>query len=130
MQNILTYGHVKVNDYLSQFKDDKSKQIDEENRFLRLFNEKWLVRLQDFDFHPLDDIWNKIYQESLAETPRASFTSETKRTQEAQDKAKIKLTNLLESGQTSSDLYTEVNGVKKLKPDLVITFNLSRFQNI
>lgn len=128
VQNILTYGHVKVNDYLSQFKDDKSKQIDEENRFLRLFNEKWLVRLQDFDFPPLDDIWNKIYQESLAETPRASFTSETKRTQEAQDKAKIKLTNLLESGQTSSDLYTEVNGVKKLKPDLVITFNLSRFQ--
>ncbi|RCK58968.1 DNA-directed RNA polymerase III subunit RPC3 [Candida viswanathii] len=128
IQNILTYGHVRVDDYLSQFKDDKARQIDEENRFLRLFNDKWLVRLQDFDFHPLDDIWNKVYNEALAETPRASFTSETKRVQEAQDKAKIKLTTLLESGQASSDLFTEVNGVKKLKPELVITFNLERFQ--
>ncbi|EMG48593.1 RPC82 DNA-directed RNA polymerase III subunit RPC3 [Candida maltosa Xu316] len=128
VQNVLTYGHVKIDDYLSQFKDNKSYQIEQEHKFLRLFNDKWLVRLQDFDFHSLVDIWAKIYDECLKDTPRTSTTSEIKRVAEAQDKAKHKLNLLLESGKGSADLYTEINGVKKLRPDLVITFNLPRFQ--
>ena len=65
----------------------------------------------------------------MKDTPRSSVTSEIKRVAEAQAKAKIKLNTLLESGTTGGgDIFTEVNGMKKLKPDLVVTFNLSRFQ--
>ena len=135
IQNILIHGHVKIEDYLNQFnqQDDKSKsnsmKINQENKFLKLFNDNWLIKLQDFHFHSLDDIWNKIFQECLKETPRSSVTSEIKRVAEAQAKAKVKLNTLLESGTTGGgDIFTEVNGMKKLKPDLVVTFNLSRFQ--
>ena len=98
---------------------------------MKLFNDNWLIKLQDYHFHSLDDIWNKIFEECLKDTPRSSVTSEIKRVAEAQAKAKIKLNTLLESGTTGGgDIFIEVNGMKKLKPDLVVTFNLSRFQNI
>lgn len=129
IQNILIHGHVKIEDYLTQFNHDKSMKIDQENKFLKLFNDNWLIKLQDYHFHSLDDIWNKIFEECLKDTPRSSVTSEIKRVAEAQAKAKIKLNTLLESGTTGGgDIFTEVNGMKKLKPDLVVTFNLSRFQ--
>ena len=60
IQNILIHGHVKIEDYLTQFNHDKSMKIDQENKFLKLFNDNWLIKLQDYHFHSLDDIWNKI----------------------------------------------------------------------
>ncbi|KAK6199227.1 DNA-directed RNA polymerase III subunit RPC3 [Scheffersomyces amazonensis] len=127
IQNILVNGHIKVADYINNI-DDAQKKLDTETLFVKLFSDKWLVRVQLFDFHPYADIWNNIYQDILKKTPRSATTSEIKRVNEAKEKAKIAFVQLLESGQTSKDLYTVKDGFKTLNPNLIVRFNLNRFQ--
>ncbi|KAK6456518.1 DNA-directed RNA polymerase III subunit RPC3 [Scheffersomyces xylosifermentans] len=127
IQNILMNGHIRVEDYINNIEDEEQK-LEKQTLFFRLFTDRWLVRLQPFNYHPIDDIWNKLYQETLKNTPRTSTTSEVKRVAEAREKTKAKFTDLMESGQSAKDLYNTQDGIKRLNPNLVITFNLSRFQ--
>lgn len=128
VQNILMNGHVKVSDYLGQYDDMPEIKLEKQSLFFRLFNERWLTRLQPINYHPLDDIWNKIFQECLKNTPRSTTTSEIKRVAEAKESAKVKLTQLLEEGHSSQELYDSKDGIKKLQPHLVVCVNLARFQ--
>ncbi|RLV90938.1 DNA-directed RNA polymerase III subunit RPC3 [Spathaspora sp. JA1] len=127
VQNVLTNGHVKVEDYLEQF-EDLEIRLEKQTLFFKLFSDRWLVRLQPFNFSPIEDVWHEIFQECLKNTPRTTTTSEIKRVAEAKEKAKLKLTTLLESGQSPQDLYDTQDGIKKLQSHIIVTFNLSRFQ--
>ncbi|ABN65635.1 subunit of RNA polymerase III (C) [Scheffersomyces stipitis CBS 6054] len=127
VQNILVNGHIRIEDYVNNI-DDEEKKLDIQTLFFRLFTDRWIVRLQPFNFNPVDDIWNQLYQETLKNTPRTSTTSEVKRVAEAKEKTKTKFINLIESGQSPKDLYLTQDGIKRLNPALVVTFNLSRFQ--
>ncbi|EGW34379.1 DNA-directed RNA polymerase III subunit RPC3 [Spathaspora passalidarum NRRL Y-27907] len=127
IQNVLINGHVKVEDYLGQY-EDLEVRMEKQTLFFKLFSERWLVRLQPFNFSPIDDIWQEVFQECLTNTPRTTTTSEIKRVAEAKEKAKAKLTTLLESGQSPQDLYDSKDGIKKLQPHIIVTFNVSRFQ--
>ncbi|KAK6462464.1 DNA-directed RNA polymerase III subunit RPC3 [Scheffersomyces coipomensis] len=127
IQNVLVNGHIKISDYMKNIEDEQTK-LDTETIFLRLFTDKWLARLQLFDFHPFADIWNNIFQDILKKTPRSATTSEIKRVTEAKEKTKVAFTNLLEGGQTAKELYITTDGYKRLNPNLIVRFNLSRFK--
>ena len=71
----------------------------------------------------------KFFEECLKDTPRSSVTSEIKRVAEAQKLKRNKIKYIIRIRYYwRGDIFIEVNGMKKLKPDLVVTFNLSRFQ--
>ncbi|CAI5755787.1 unnamed protein product [Candida verbasci] len=124
IQNVLTFGHIKINDYLSEY-DEKTK-IKKQELFMKLFSDKWIVKLNQFNFNPINDIWNKIFHDILKNTPRSSSQSEIKRVAEAKEKTREQLKLLLEKSQ--ANIYITQNGIKKLDPNLIVTFNLSRFQ--
>lgn len=132
IQNIIQMGHVRVLDYLAQYQDDKSEKtklyFEQQTRFYKLFADGWLQKLQPFHYSPINDLWSKLYQETLKQIPRNATTSEVKRVNEAKEKTKVKLSDLLESGQESKDLYEMDGGLKTLRNSLVISFNLSRFE--
>lgn len=127
IQNILVNGHIKIDDYLGNITDAQTK-LDKQNLLFKLFSERWIARVQPFNYNPVDDIWNKLYQETLKNTPRNSTTSEVKRVAEAKEKTKTKFLDLIESGQSPKELYATEDGIKRLNSNLVVKFNLSRFQ--
>ncbi|WLF76314.1 RNA polymerase III subunit C82 [Lodderomyces elongisporus] len=134
IQNIIMNGHLKLDDYLRQYdndlekSDEASSRLEKEKIFLKLYNEGWIKILSLNDFHHINDIWEKLFDDTLRNTPRSSTTSEVKRLAEAQSVCKEKLMALLEKTKQPSDLYITENGYKKLNPNLVLTFNLTRFQ--
>lgn len=121
IQNVIQVGHVRVQDYT------KGK-VELDEKFVKLYDDGWLMRLQPFHYSPMDDLWQKLYQETLKETPRLATVSEIKRTNEAKERTKVKLSNILDSGVSKNDVYEFVGGFKTLKPSLVVTFNLLRFE--
>lgn len=127
IQNILLNGHVKIEDYLGNISDEEEK-FEKQTLLFKLFSERWITRVQQFNYNPIDDIWNKLYQETLKNTPRSATTSEIKRVTEAKEQTRIKFADLMESGQSPKDLYLTQDGMKRLKPNLVVKFNLGRFQ--
>lgn len=127
IQNIIQVGHLKIEDYLQNI-EDPEVVYNKENLILRLFTDGWLHRVQVSNFHPLDDLWNKLYQETLKNIPRSATVSEIKRVNEAKEKTKLKFSNLMEAGNSAKELYRVENGIKKMNPNLVIAFNLSRFE--
>lgn len=127
IQNVIENGHVKLDDYVSGI-EDENKRFEKQDIFLKLFNDKWLIRLQSHNLNPINDLWNKLFNEILKNTPRNTTTSEIKRVNEAKEKAKIKLTEILDSGNSQKDLFTTDRGIKKVKSNIVVKFNLSRFQ--
>ncbi|KAI5959029.1 RPC82 [Candida margitis] len=127
IQNVLQLGHIKLDDYLKQFDQDKPQRLNKEKIILKLFNDGWLKVLRIFDYHDMNDIWNQLFEDTLKKTPRSATTSEIKRVAEVTSNCKEKLLQLIET-QPASDLYINEHGFKKLNPNLVLSFNLSRFQ--
>lgn len=127
IQNILQVGHLKIEDYLHNIQDAEIK-FNKERLILNLFNDGWLKRIQATHFYPLDDLWDKLYQETLKNTPRSSTISEIKRVNEAKETTRLKFTNVLESGNSAKELYQTQAGIKKLSPSLVVGFSLPRFE--
>ncbi|CAK9436520.1 uncharacterized protein LODBEIA_P10780 [Lodderomyces beijingensis] len=125
VQNILMNGHIKIDDYLRQF-DDANQRLTKEKIFLQLFNDGWLKSLDIHAYHHICDIWDKLFQDTTKVTPRLPAQSEVKRVAEIQATCKQKLAALLNT--THANIYITENGYKKLDPQLVITFNLARFQ--
>lgn len=127
IQNIIENGHIKVEDYLSNVGDEEEK-YNKQNIFVKLYQAGWLVRLQGFDLNPLDDLWEKMYQGILKDTPRSATTSEIKRVNEAKEKTKVKFKDLLESGNLPGDIFTTESGIQKIRSHIIMKFNLSRFE--
>ncbi|CAN3475773.1 DNA-directed RNA polymerase III subunit RPC3 [Diutina catenulata] len=122
VQNVLANGSVKIADYCGP-----DGGLSDQTAFFKLFSERWLTRLQPRDYSPLEEVWQKMFAEVLATTPRSSTTSEVKRVAEAQDKTKVKFMEYLEQGLAPKDLYNTQDGLKRLKPELVVRVNWSRY---
>lgn len=127
VQNVMELGHIKLEEYLKQFDQDKQQRLAKEKIILRLFNEGWLKMLRDFDNHDMNDIWNQLFEDTMKKTPRSATTSEIKRVAEIIATCKEKILKLIENPPTA-DLYIHEHGVKKLNPELVLCFNLARFE--
>ncbi|EDK41359.2 hypothetical protein PGUG_05457 [Meyerozyma guilliermondii ATCC 6260] len=126
IQNILEIGHIKVADYLTNFEDQK--RHDREIILMRLYSDKWLRRLQPFNFNPLADIWEAKYEETIRSIPRTNTTSEIKRVTEAKEQTKRKIIDLFQSADDPNVVFTVKDGIKKLNPNITISFNLARFE--
>lgn len=127
VQNVMELGHIKLEEYLKQFDQDKPQRLTKEKIILKLFNDGWLKVLRIYDYHDMNDIWNQLFEDTMKKTPRSATTSEIKRVAEITATCKEKLSQLTEN-QLTSDLYVSEHGVKKLNPELVLCFNISRFQ--
>lgn len=125
MQNILEVGHICVEDYLSSF--NAQQQYDRVMILTRLYNDKWLRRIQQFNFYPIVDIWEQKYTETLRAIPRNNSTSEIKRVAEAKEQTKRKITELYLSNEDSSAAYTVQDGIKKLDSSITLAFNSTRY---
>lgn len=127
VQNIIENGNITVKDFISTLSDEQEK-YDNMAILVKLFNDGWLHRLQIFNYHPAEDLWNKMYQETLKNTPRTATTSEIKRVAEATEKTKIKFNDLFLSGNESKDVFIVESGIHQLKSSITLGFNLSRFE--
>lgn len=126
IQIVLSNGHVKIADYLSNLCEET--KLEKQTLLFKLFTDKWLKRLQPINFSSINDIWSQVYKDVLRNIPRNSTTSEVKRVAEATERAKVKYQELMEAGQTPKDLYMTQDGLKRLNPNLVVVFNLARFR--
>lgn len=127
IQNIIENGNLTVREYMASLADEQV-QHDKMALLVRLCNDGWLHRLQPFNFQPVEDVWNKLYQETLKNTPRSATTSEVKRVAEAKEKTKLKFNELYLSGNETRDLITVVDGIHKLRSEITVAFNLSRYE--
>lgn len=124
IQNLIQIGNVKVLDFLKNFDGDLRYEMDK--ALAKLHDDGWIRILQPHDFNPIEDLWNKIYQETLKQTPRSATVSEVKRTAEVKEASKIKLSNLLDN--LPSDIHRREHGEKFLNLNLQISFNYRRFE--
>lgn len=127
IQIILSNGHIKISDYLQSIPLAELK-LEKETLIFKLFQDKWLKRLQPINFNHVNDIWSQVYKEVLQNIPRNTTTSEIKRVAEATERAKVRYQELMESGHSPKDLYHTQDGLKRLQPNLVVVFNLQRFK--
>lgn len=127
VQNLIENGNMTVKDYMSTVADEHT-QVEKMALLLKLYNQGWLRRLQAHDFHPVEDLWNRLYQETLKNTPRNATTSEVKRVAEAKEKTKVKFSDLYASGNDTKDVLFVEAGIHKLRPNITLVFNLSRYE--
>lgn len=127
IQNIIENGNLTVRDYMASLPDEHV-QHEKMALLVRLYNDGWLHRLQPVSFQPVEDVWNKLYQETLKNTPRTATTSEVKRVAEAKEKTKIKFNDLYAAGNDTRDVIALEDGIHKLRADITVTFNLSRYE--
>lgn len=126
IQNVLENGSLNVKEYLSTFSEEAKYETSD--RLLKLYNDGWLHRLQPYNYYPLEDVWNMLFQETLKNTPRTATTSEIKRVAEAKAKTKVKLNDYLSRGTDPKDVFTVEAGMQKFHPLVTITFNLARYE--
>lgn len=126
MQNILENGHMRVEDYLSTIEDAQAV-LDTQDIFHKLYTHGWLERLQLHDLSPVDDLWDKLYQETIKATPRSATTSEIKRVQEATERTKVKFAATISQGTSSRDVFFTEAGAQRLQPHIVVRASLDRW---
>lgn len=127
VQNIIENGSMAARDYVAAYEDPQT-QIDKMAVLVRLYNEGWLRRVQSFDFLPTEDLWHKMYQETLKQMPRVATTSEVKRVAEAKEKTKQKFTTLFSLGTEAKDVLFVDGGYHKIRPEVTLTLNLLRYE--
>lgn len=123
VQNLLIHGNIKIEDYLANI-DDPEDRIKKQLLAYNLYNDGWLSVVRPIDFNPIEDLWAKLYAETMRTIPRTSTTSEIKRVSEAKERTRVKLQELMEPPR---DVFVTESGIKSLHPSLVIRFSLSRF---
>lgn len=124
VQNVLVMGHLRISDFLQNF--DLDTAYTKNSILLQLYRDGWLKIVQPHDFHPLQDVWNQIFDDTTKLVPRSASLSEVKRVAEITLMARLKLSALLES--LPPDLYMSDGGTKVLNPQLCIGFNYGRFE--
>lgn len=127
VQNIIENGNMTVKDYLSTVVDEETR-IDRMALLIKLYNDGWLHRLCVYNYHPVEDVWNRLYQETLKNTPRNATTSEVKRVAEAKEKTKVKFDDLFNSGNDPKDIFYVEAGIYKLRSHITFGFSLKRFE--
>lgn len=127
VQNIVENGNLTVREYVSSLGSDEQK-YEKMTLLVQLYNDGWLRRLQPVDYSPLEDVWNKLYTETLKNTPRSATTSEVKRVAEAKEKTQVKFTDLYQNGNSLRDVIIVEDGVHKLRPEITVTLSLSRYE--
>lgn len=127
VQNVLQNGSFTVLDYLASVEEPEQK-FAKSGLLMRLYSGGWLVRLQQHDYWPLEDLWNQIYQETLKSVPRTATTSEVKRVAEAKAKSITKLKDRLSAGTDSKDMFHVDGGVHQFRPNVSLAFSLTRFE--
>lgn len=127
VQHIIENGHITVKDYIGSYTDAED-QYRRMTSLVKLYNEGWLRRIQPHHFQPLEDLWNRLYQETLKHTPRNTTTSEIKRVAEAKERTKIKFNDLLGAGSDTKDVFVVEDGIHKLRSNITVQIDLSRFE--
>lgn len=127
VQHIIENGHIAVKDYVASFADADTQHT-KMTLLVKLYNDGWLRRLQPVDFQPLEDCWNRLYQETLKNTPRTTTTSEVKRVAEAKEKTKTKFADLFAAGTDVKDVFYVENGIHKLRPHITVQINFARYE--
>lgn len=127
VQNVIENGNVTVRNYMGLFADETT-QFRRMELLVRLYADGWLRRLQPVDFQPIEDVWNRLFLETLANTPRSAAVSEVKRIAEVKLRAKVRLSELYALGNSNADVFSMDDGVKKLQPNITLAFNLGRYE--
>lgn len=126
IQNVLENGSINVKEYLSSFTEENKYETTA--KLLKLYNDGWVHRLQPHNYFPLEDVWEKLFQETLKAIPRTTTTSEIKRVAEAKAKTKLKLNDYLSKGTDPKDVFVVEAGMQKFNPQVTVTFNLERYE--
>lgn len=126
MQNLLQLGHVTAGELVRTLGSSDEQRYQMETALVRLYGDGWIRALQGHDFSPIEDLWNKIYQDTMKQTPRSASTSEVKRVAEVKEAARTRLANVIES--VPSNLYLTTGGMKVLSSNIQISVNYSRFE--
>lgn len=127
VQNAIEHGHLAVKNYMSLF-EDPAQRYSRMEVLVRLYLDGWLRPLQSADFLPVEDVWNRLFQETLKVTPRSSAVSEVKRLAEVKLATKAKLVAGFSEGRAKSDVLVAENGVLQLRPHIVLTVDLARYE--
>lgn len=78
VKNLHIYGHIRVEDFVQAYSETNRHEI--EKSLVRLLQDRYLVPTFDFDFNPVEDIYNQFYtrriqemaQEKKAETAKVT----------------------------------------------------------
>lgn len=127
VQNIIENGNVSVSSYIGLF-DDPAVQFGRMQILVKLYTDGWLRRLQPIDFLPVEDVWNSIFQDTLASTPRSAAVSEVKRLAEVKLRAKIRLSESYALGSSKADVFIMEDGINKLRSNIALSINLPRYE--
>lgn len=127
VQNIIENGNMTVGSYLTLF-SDASVQLRRMEILVRLYNDGWLRRLQKVDFLPVEDVWHRLFQETLAGTPRSATVSEVKRLAEVKLRTKLRLCEMYAQGCAVNDVFMIENDISKLRSHIILSFDLSRYE--
>lgn len=127
IQNVIENGNITIKTYMGLF-EDSTLQYRRMQILVRLYSDGWLRRLQFVDFSPVEDVWNKLFHETLAVTPRSLATSEVKRLAEVKLRAQTRLNETYAEGTAKADVLMSEDGVSKLRPHITLTINLARYE--
>lgn len=124
VQNVIENGSICIKDYMGASGPEKYKKM---NHLVTLFSANWLRRMKPVDKHPIEDLWNRVFQETLKNTPRNAATSEIKRVAEVTERSKVKFNELIQPADSREALTVE-NGIHSLRGEVILQFNLSRYE--
>lgn len=128
IQNILSLGSLSLNDYLENVTYNIPKH-EMSGLFVELCEMGFLVRLTKFDYTPIKDLWNLLYEKEYNQLPRNSTQSDLKKRTEAKNKAKTEFHNLMEASTDLSKLIKldPSTSLRTVIPTATLTINIKRF---
>lgn len=87
------------------------------------------MRLTKFDYTPIKDLWNLLYEKEYNQLPRNSTQSDLKKRTEAKNKAKTEFHNLMEASTDLSKLIKldPSTSLRTVIPTATLTINIKRF---
>lgn len=126
---ILSSGHMTINDYLGSLGDQHQKQ-ELQNAFFHLVSAKWLAPVEKSNFLSKYEIWQTIYQHTLAQYNKSdkSKTSDSKKIQEVKNLTSEKYEKeVLEMNVKNLFVIDQATAVKKVNPNIPLSLSLDRF---
>lgn len=127
VQNVIENGAVCVHELMATY-GSAQEQHDKMAVLVQLYNHGWLRRHQRHDLCPPEDLWDKLYQETLKAMPRTATTSEIKRVAEAKEATRRKFHAALAAGQEPKDVFVVEHGVHRLRPGVCVAVNFQRYE--
>lgn len=127
VQNIIENGSIQVDVLLESLESETLKHKKME-KLMRLHGNGWVKEMRKVDYNPVEDVWDNLYKSTLKLMARSASTSEIKRIADAKEKTRSKFDQLFPELDSSSELFYIQGGIRKLKGNAQLTFNLARYE--